>query len=484
MHRISSRPRRRDPGRGRGLVHSDGSRSARDRRSLLLPLLAFALVAPALLTHPDHAEAQAAKPPDVVLIITDDQRWDTLQWMPHVQELLVGPGMTFTNGFVVNPLCCPSRASILTGQYAHTTGVYGAGQFESFRDESTIATWLDAAGYRTGLIGKYINGYQDATLVPPGWDRWLAFADPDGPGYYDYLLSDQGTATQYGSGPEDYSTDVFADEAIRFIRDTPAAEPLLLYFAPRAPHRPAIPAPRHVDSLLGLEPFRPPAFDERNVNDKPAYVRLHSPMNEDKEARIDDLRRSQLESLQAVDEAIRAIIDELAAAGRLSHTLIFFTADNGFLLGEHRLLGKLVPYEESIRVPFVVRYDAAVTAPGSIEELALNIDLAPTIVDVSGTQSDISFDGRSLAPLLVDPAGDWRTMFLVEHDRYPDVPAYCALRTGTRLFVRYATGEEELYNLVRDPAELVSRLSFSGISTLRDELRELCAPLPPGMTPF
>ena len=187
--------------------------------------------------------------------MTDDQRYDTLWAMPEVRQRLIRPGIPFRNAFVVNPLCCPSRASILTGQYSHTTGVYRNvgeyGGFDAFRDDSTIATWLQGADYRTALIGKYLNGYADTEYIPPGWDRWAALEHAPGY-YYDYILNLDGELIRYGASPNDYSTDVLADLAVSFIEETEG--PLLLYFAPHAPHGPPEPVPGHETAFSDLPP--------------------------------------------------------------------------------------------------------------------------------------------------------------------------------------------------------------------------------------
>ena len=217
--------------------------------AVLAAAVAFPAVAgsapPALIVGRRSSEA----PPSVLLIVTDDQRWDTLWAMPHVRELIADRGTTFADAFVVNSLCCPSRSSILTGDYSHTTGVYREsppfGAFPSFRDGSTIATWLHDDGYTTGLFGKYIDAYQHAALtgyVPPGWDRWAAFVRSR---YQDYELTIDGAVHAYGSQPSDYSTNVLGSLADRFIRDT--SGPIFVEFAPAAPHAPATPEPRFQD---------------------------------------------------------------------------------------------------------------------------------------------------------------------------------------------------------------------------------------------
>ena len=429
-------------------------------------------------------------PPNVVLILTDDHRWDTLWAMPTVTREIADRGITFANGFVSNPLCCPSRASILTGQYSHSTGVYTNhggelhGGFRAFRDRSTIATWLDQAGYRTALFGKYLNGYT-ASYVPPGWDTW--FATYRNGGFYDYLAADDYVMKPYGSDRADYGTTVLAQGAVGFIESTPADTPLFLYFAPHAPHEPATAAPGDGDAFADLEPWRPASYDEDDVSDKPEYIVERAPLDRAAAVRIDGFRRRQYRSLLAVDRAIGEIVDALEASGRMSNTMIVFTADNGMLWGEHRWDAKLVPYEESIRVPFVVRFDPAIGAPWTDERLVLNVDLAPTFAEVAGIAAPAA-EGRSLVPLFDRRGGPaWRTDFLLEHMQKGagGVPTYCGVRTERHVFVRYVTGEEELYDLARDPAQLENLAVDAGSATLRRELlrrlRELCDPAPPGL---
>jgi arylsulfatase A-like enzyme len=246
------------------------------------------------------------RPPNIVLVLTDDQRWDMLGRMPKVQRRLVDHGIKFKRAFVVNSFCCPSRATILTGQYSHSTGVYNVepphGGFVSFHDQSTVVTWLHAAGYRTALIGKYLNGYS-GTYIPPGWDRWFALQMNDPGRYYDIAVNDQGTIRQFGDAPSDYSTRLYASRAVSFIRHT--ARPFFLYVAPYAPHGPAIPDPRDVSKFPNMRPARPASYDEADVSDKPAWVRALHPMGAAKRAHTDALHVNRFRSLLGVDRSSR-----------------------------------------------------------------------------------------------------------------------------------------------------------------------------------
>jgi N-acetylglucosamine-6-sulfatase len=437
------------------------------------------------------APAAAPAAPNVVLILTDDQRWDTLWAMPTVQRELVGRGVTFQNAFVVNPLCCPSRASFLTGRYSHSTGVYSNvppyGGVSWFDDSSTLATALAAAGYRTGFVGKYLNGYL-GDFVPPGWHRWVANAG----GFFGYGLNVDGFFVHYGLEEAAYSTDVFANEAVSFIQASP--DPFFLVLAPYAPHAPATPASRHLGRHAEIQPFRPDAYDEPDISDKPAWLHAFPPLADDRRIWTDDFRRRQLESLAGIDDAVRRVLETLEASGRLANTMIVFASDNGLTWGEHRLRDrKVAPFEESIRIPLVVRYDR-LPPRGRIErQLVTNIDLAPTFAELAGVSAP-GTEGRSLVPLLSQHSSvspPWRDSFLVEHMQSragapAEVPSYCAVRRTRFKYVAYATREEELYDLAEDPWELENRAADPALraqrALLRLDLKELCSPPPPGLS--
>lgn len=448
---------------------------------------------PASSTAFGSAQATDEEPrPSIVFIVTDDQRWDTLSVMPTVRHRIGGAGVKFRNGFVVNPLCCPSRASILTGQYSHSTGLYRNeppyGGFPSFDDSSTLPVWLSEAGYKTGLFGKYLNQYRETTYVPPGWSRWVVPMASATDQYFDYDLNVDGTMTHRGTAPEDYLTDVLADHAVSWIKKNPT-RPLFLYFAPKAPHGPATPAPRHAGAPVPTwDP--PPSFNERNVSDKPAHIRALPKVSDRDRIRIRRFRAKQLRTLMAVDDAVDRILDALEQTGRLSTTLVVFTSDNGFTWGEHRWVkNKQVPYEESIRVPFLVRYDPLVSQARRDGRFVLNIDLAPTAAEIAGTTAPDA-DGESLLPLLASAKGPGRSDFLIEHmglDEERFVPSYCAVRNNRHTYVAYDTGETELYDLASDPYQLKNRASDPALEGVRTELSArvgtLCDPPPPGMDP-
>ncbi len=441
----------------------------------------------------ERGGGRAGGRPDVVLIVTDDQRWDTLTHMPGVRRVLADEGVTFRNAFVTNPLCCPSRSTILTGAYSHSTGVYTNGGdlgFQAFDDRSTVATWLDGAGYETALIGKYFNGSWPGTYVPPGWDRWVAFRNAKDL-YYDYDLLIDGRPRSYGSDAGSYSTDVLTKYADRFIRETPAEDPLFLLLSPFAPHSPRTAPPgaeAATDPASGWQPG--PNLPETDVSDKPAYVRA---LGGDASRQVLDGRQrwaEQVTSLQAVDDMVVRVVHALRQTGRLDDTLIVFTSDNGIAIGEHGWTYKLTPYEESIRVPLVIRYDPLTDGTRS-DALAANVDIAPTIAALAGALAP-GAQGRSLLPILEDTAAAVHEEILIEHVEYrsdhgrPDPPTYCAVRTPNRLFVHYASGEEELYDLDRDPWQLRNLARVpprrEELTALRRRTMQLCRPKPPGFT--
>ena len=467
------------------------------RRAIVL-LAAFGLLwaAPAetkLGATPPRARADAR--PNIVLILTDDQRFDELDGMPILQRELVTEGLDLSRALVANSLCCPSRATILTGQYSHTTAIYsngdnslGGGYWE-FEDRSTAAVWLHDAGYRTALIGKYLNHYDRPELVPAGWDRWVAIGGPNSR-FYDYDLSVDGVVEYHGFDPDDYSTDLFAREADVFIRSTPVAQPLFLYLAPAAAHGPNTPPDRYLHTYDSLPLPDPPNLGEPAIEDKPLYLRSRPPLGPTQQRSREAQWRNGHGTLRAVDDALGVILDALRDTERLQRTLIVFISDNGLSLGEHRWMYKLNPHEESIRVPMVVRWDGVVPPGSTSDALVSNVDLAPTFAEAAGIPIPPSVEGVSLLPLLREGT-PVRDEVLVEHSYIGfsyDPPSYCVIRTGEWKLVRYETGEEELYDLTADPYELENLSGHASYEDraqgLRDRLRELCNPLPPGMQPF
>jgi N-acetylglucosamine-6-sulfatase len=435
-----------------------------------------------VLAHQEHTSSR--RHPNIVFILTDDMALRDVEVMPKLKKLLIDEGTTFTNYFVTNSLCCPSRASILRGQYVHNHNVdsnrKGFQRFQEFGHEgSTIATWLQGAGYTTGFMGKYLNGYSDKndpTHVPQGWDEWNSPINNQGYRQFAYSLNENGKIVAYRSSPKDYLTDVIARKATAFIRK--AAEkkkPFFLYLAPYAPHEPATPAPRHQNLFPEARAPRTASFDEKDVSTKPEYVRTQPPLSRKDLEKLDRLYRRRIQSLQAVDDLLEQVVESLKETGQLQNTFVVFTSDNGFHLGQHRMLqGKQTAYEEDIHVPLIIRGPGA-PARHFVYHLTLETDLAPTFAEWASITPPSFVDGRSIALLLrphLPPLERWRQAILIEHfpapepymsafekiqfqsKQTPHITAYKALRSTDYLYVRYSSGERELYDLRSDPDEL------------------------------
>ncbi len=439
--------------------------------------------------------------------MTDDQTVESLKAMPIVDSKLANAGVTFDNSFASFPVCCPSRATMLTGQYPDNHGVRtnqqpSGGYAELVPTEgNTLPVWLQSSGYATAHIGKYLNGYGSASNdnhVPPGWTEWYgALDDPDnftGGTYtmYGYTLNENGAIVHYGSTPDvvdpaTYQTDVYSAKAEDFIRRrAPNKKPFYLSVAPLAPHGEANScncagddprgAPRHQGRFASEPVPRPPSFDEADVTDKPADIRNLTPINATQEAAIDARYRARLESLLAVDDMVGNMIGALKAKGELDDTVFIFTADNGFFHGEHRVRsGKVRHYEESSGVPLIIR------GPGIAKnkrraQLAVNADLAPTILDYADATSGRNMDGRTLVPVIEDKLFEPGRGILIEafNNADPDEvdTRYSAVRTDRYVYAETGA-EQELYDLSNDPYELNSRHndpSLAGVEAALDRL--------------
>lgn len=432
------------------------------------------------------ADVAAAGPaaPNIVFILTDDQDYASWSFMPNLQSQVVDQGLLFPNYFDSVALCCPSRTTILRGQYVHNHGVLtnlppfgGYGTFvANDLEASTIAVWLQDAGYRTALFGKYLNGYPDRddpatprTHVPAGWTAWYAPVAGNQYGNFNYTLNENGTLVRYGADEASYLTDVLSRKAVDFIEGN-AGQPLFLYLSTYAPHSASsangapVPAPRHALLFPELTAPRTAAFNEEDVSDKPAHIRERTRIGAMRIAEIDRRYRERIRSLQAIDDLIAAVLAAFERVGAADTTYIFFTADNGFMLGQHRIrTGKSVPYEESIRVGLAVR-GPGVPRGEQRDQLCGNVDIAPTLADIGGAAAPAFIDGRSLVPLFAaDDVAPWRQRFLVEFwsqtedEEEAGVPEFHGVRSETGLYVEHATGDRELYDLAADPDQLDSR---------------------------
>lgn len=427
--------------------------------------------------------------PNVVLIVTDDQRADTLAGMNQVNDLLSAKGVRFSNGMIPTNLCCPSRSTILTGLYAHHTRVFGNGDIGGSRyggwaqfhrrgmEYRTLATALSARGYRTGFFGKYLNDFSKLSpdgYTPPGWDTFTAFKYSRG-AYFGYRLTD---GTYHGTDARDYSTDVLARRTKRFVRNTPDDQPLFAMFAPYGPHSPYVPAARYANQVgtiatdglpQALRAPTPPA----DVESWPRWKRNRQSPSDVQDA----VRSGQTVTLLAVDDAVGALVRTMRREGRARDTLFIFMSDNGYLWGEHGMVGKDNPYDGGIRIPVVVRWDGHAGRGVVDDRLALNVDIAHTIANATG--ASMQTDGLDLLGTRTRGGFPLEAMAGYRHR-----PAYCGWRTKRWMYVRYATGRSELYDYQTDPFEQHDLAGDPAVAPVQARLRALatqhCAPEPPG----
>jgi arylsulfatase A-like enzyme/chitodextrinase len=417
---------------------------------------------------------------NIVLIMTDDQRYDVMQYMPLTTGLFNNAGVKFDNATVTSPICCPSRASFLTGQYAHNHGVLQNqlpnGGATVFDDKSTLATWLDSAGYETGLFGKYLNDTDLlGSYVPPGWDEWHVFAHQNGM-FYNYNLNENGTLVGYGNSAADYSTDVLTNKAVQFINSTSPDQPFFLFLSLYAPHEPFTPAQQDVGSYSNWPDWRPPAFNEADVSDKPTWVQNLPIRSSSQIVNNDANHRDSLESLQSVDRSVETIFNTLSNAGRLDDTMIVFVSDNGLSWGEHRWFDdKNCVYEECIRVPLWV-YQSNLPER-SDSSLIQNIDVPITFADLAQVVPTNAVNGTSFIDLLNDASTSWRPESLIETLGLAPERNYQAVRTSQYLYAEYENGDREFYDLSADPDQLINVVSDPGytsvISVLQSALNSL-----------
>jgi N-acetylglucosamine-6-sulfatase len=461
----------------------------------VIGLLVTALAAVAGCSSPaaTHPKPAIHDRPNFVFVITDDLSWNLVSHMPNLVALQRA-GTTMSRYYVVDSLCCPSRSAIFTGQYPHDDGVFtnagndgGYFAFNKHGDEQkSFALALHKAGYRTALMGKYLNQYQPAYPKPPGWDEWDAAGNAYGE--FGYNLNENGRLQHYGKAPQDYLTDVLAAKASSFIDSSAASgRPFMLEVATFAPHAPYTPAPRYPHADQQLAAPKTPAYD-RLPTDPPPWLKGHPHLSALDKRNITTTFRKRVQDDLSVDDMIGQLEDELRAKGLDRNTYFVFSSDNGFHLGEYTLSsGKQTAFETDIRVPLIVS-GPGVPAGRDVSQLTSSIDLAPTFETLAGVPVPASVDGHSLAGLWhgQDPVG-WPLAVLIEHhgpnfspddpDRQTykagDPPTYEAVRTPTALYVRYAGGAQEYYDTATDPYEL-HNLAGNGVpEVLRQALSAL-----------
>jgi len=422
--------------------------------------------------------------PNVLVIMTDDQTYESMRVMSRTNELIGRQGTVFSSYYVSFPNCCPSRATYLTGQYAHNNGVRDnlppLGGWAALKPDETVPVWMQRAGYRTAHIGKYLNlwgstgqddkvGAGDIT-PPPGYDHWFGLIDPTTYDYFNYSVSVNGERFQWGDRPEDYQTDVLGQEVVNTVtRFGAEGKPWFVSFTPLAPHTGGgvessptaidlwqfpVAAPRHQGMFKGEPITRGPAWNEADVSKKPAEIRKQPPIDANFDATQIDTTRREYEALQAVDEAVEKIINTLRDTGQLDNTLILFTSDNGSFHGEHRIpYGKTKLYEEASHVPFMMR-GPGVPVGVVAQQFAGNVDLAPTILAAASGTAGVALDGRDLRPLASDSTlGTNRSMLLENWITYTSDRTW-ALRGGQWYYSTWSNGDRELYDMSRDPYQV------------------------------
>jgi arylsulfatase A-like enzyme len=417
---------------------------------------------------------------NIIFILTDDLAWNLVKYMPNVKKMQQA-GVTFTNYFVTDSLCCPSRTSMFTGKYPHNSGVFtnsgDDGGYATYlrlgNDPETFAVTLHESGYRTAMLGKFLNGYDpNMNEAAMGWSEW----DVAGQGYpeFNYDLNQNGKVMHYGMTDADYLTDVLSRIAQGFVGGT-SIDPFLIEVATFAPHAPYVPAPRHKNLFPKLTYPQTPAFNARPSASDPAWLQALPALTAKQITNIDTIFRKRAQAVQAVDEMIGKLQDLLTSSGHNKDTYVFFASDNGYHMGERsQLPGKQTAFDTDIRVPLIV------TGPGvpagiTLKQIVQNIDLCPTFSELAQTPAPQTVNGRSLAPLLHGEAvSDWRNAALVEHHdaKYdpndPDAdtgvtkkpPTYNALRTAEAVYVEYVTNETEFHDHKTDPDELTNTASM------------------------
>jgi N-acetylglucosamine-6-sulfatase len=433
--------------------------------------------------------------PNIVFVLTDDLSMNLLPYLPQVQTLRRS-GTTMSRYYVVDSLCCPSRAAIFTGQYPHDNGVFtnkapdgGYGVYNRRGNEpKSFAVALQDVGYRTGFLGKYLNGYDPHNGTPPGWDDWHVA----GNGYaeFDYTLNDNNRTRYHGRGPEDYLTDVLRDKGARFIDESVSAgRPFLLEVATFAPHSPYVPAPRYAHTDRDVRYPRTSGYN-RIPTDPPSWLRSRHPLGAAAQDRIDQVFRQRVRSVHAIDDLIATLRRELAAKGVADNTYVVFSSDNGYHLGQYRLRpGKQTAFDTDIRVPLLVT-GPGVPAGRTMNAVTPSIDLAPTFAEIAGTTLPFPTDGTSMLPIWHgEVPATWPDSVLVEHRGRPlspgdpdyqpfragSPPSYEAIRTADALYVEYVTGDREYYDLRTDPFELHNQVKTAAPAVLRPLRRALRA---------
>jgi N-acetylglucosamine-6-sulfatase len=443
----------------------------------------------------DKDAPRPGEPTNVVLITADDMTASDLRWMPKTRALIGGAaGVSFADSVSPHPLCCPARAEMLTGQFAQNNGVRSNnspyGGYGAMDHSETLPVWLNRAGYQTAFMGKYLNeyGFGNKHLVPPGWDSWHGTVT-NTYDYYDFTVNANGRLRRHDG---DYQTDYYADLTENLVpRLASREQPFFLWQSHLAPHgacstqlagnpegcwTPAVPSLTYDGFAEGVVPPQrdDPSYNERNVSDKPRHIRTQAPMTLAEQQWLTETYQRRAESLRSVDDAVARTVDVLEDSGELDNTLLIFTSDNGYLLGQHRYGGKILPYEPSLRVPLLMR---GPSIPAGVRRPATTgtVDLAPTVLAAADARAGLPVDGRNLLPVARGTRPGWGTILIQGGPRTPaEGPQwfYRGVRTGRYTYAEYRqTGEVELYDRLRDPHQLHNVAGRAAYAAVQAELR-------------
>jgi arylsulfatase A-like enzyme len=473
----------------------------------VLLLLTFVLIVDKIAEDGSvEAGSQAPKRrPNIVLIMTDDQTLESLRVLTNVDRLITKQGTNFTHYYASFPNCCPSRATLLTGQFSHNNGVRDNvppfGSVHNLKGDEVLPVWLKRAGYYTAHVGKYLNGWggNGDIAAPKGWDHWFGLIDPTTYKYYNFSISSDGARRDYGATPGEYQTDVLGAEVVRIIeeragRRTPGSpeQPWFVSWAPLAPHAQATetasgetsdksegiastfptPAEKYKGTFANEPLPHPPSFNQVDTSKMPTFFRERLPMQPPNELLVQQEYRQELETLKSVDEWVGNIFAMLEKTGQLDNTVVMFTSDNGFYHGEHRLTFlKVFLYEEGVHLPLIVR------GPGfpkgaNIDAVAGNVDLAPTIMKMAGATSPLVLDGRDLGAVALDPSrGAGRGMLLENLTRSGSSHSE-GIHTDRYVYITNERNEEELYDLQSDPFQIDNRIDDPALKSIKDDLAQ------------
>lgn len=474
---------------------------------LLLAVLAGCVVVVVIVgNHPTPTRSSGQ---NVLVIMTDDETYSELQYMPQVKSLLVEQGTSFDNYYTTSPNCCPSRAAYYSGQLPHNDGVIdnipplgGAQKFASHLDE-TVATWMQSAGYYTASIGKFLNGWgnpdkpddwTEGIAAPSGWNHWFGLIDPTTYSYYDYDVSVDGQRHHYGDKPADYQTDVLGKDVFDTIaHGAQSGKPWYVSWTPLAPHTgqsesqtPSrspnslypVPPPDHIGQFANEPLYTAPsqiwgaaAAQSADVQGKPAYVRDRVATTPIEQVNQQKSWQAELATIQGVDDWVGRIYKELQDLGELDQTTIVFTSDNGIFHGEHGLRQKGLLYEEAIHVPLVIRgpgFPSGTTA----HQMAEVIDLAPTILAIGHARTTQALDGIDLKPLASDPTAAADRALLMETAYSYAKLSTTELRLAGWAYMHWSDGSTELYEMGLDPYQMKNLSGVPAYAVIQADLEK------------